>query len=294
MSDKIEIYREAFEAGREAFERAKQIGRPKRANEDPLEIIFYGMVCFDPLEDRPGYRVLFPNGLDNDGVVPLHLAAVSVRDRAQPAGAQWRWLALENDFVLGEKRGLVTITGLAPSEFNDDDMNGRLTTLRAIDPTFTISDTPNAVMELVVDQGILSAHFVNTEGMIVVRWQVQRAKGQAVRFLFGDDTYIEIPATATQVMLVNAGRDLAGDTSNHFRLFRRLTDDPKADLDFRLPQGPLAPLGAIALKDPTLAYGTLLPVGKTVNLADLVTLDTPNVVCSSVQLKPREPIAPSA
>ncbi len=266
-----------------------------------LEILFYGMMCFDPLPSGSGYRVLFPNGLDVAELpnVPVHAAGVWVRDRNAKATVRWSGPALRNDFFVSEKCRL-TITGLAQTPLNTSAFDGRLTNLQDCDPKFKISDDPDAILTLVVDRGTLSAHVVNDAGMIVVRWAVEAEDGAPVRFTFGGE-FVEIPPTVTQVFLANVSPLSGAEGIGDFQLYTKLSTSPQNPLTYRLPLK--MPEDRITLPDPTFGFtttgpadgpGTLVPQPTTPSgLSPIVGLDvlaselavvaqTPIIVCSAV------------
>jgi hypothetical protein len=249
-TEPIRVYQAALESGRQAVRSARGTGvsDPRK-----LEIVFYGMACFDSLQNGAGYRVLFPNGLEEGQEIPIHGAGLWVRDRQELATARWPWFAWRNDFFLGEPRPL-TISGLAETTLDAGAMEGHVTKLRDCDPTFEISETPDAVMDMVVDRGTLSAQIVNEAGMLVVLWEVERQRGERVRFTLGD-TFVEIPDSASQVFLVNAGSSSGmDDTHSHFQLYRKLSTEPQKPLPYQKPPNEPASKGLV-LKEPTFGYG---------------------------------------
>jgi hypothetical protein len=264
----ISIYEEALAAGKRAINAAAAKTGESAATTRDLDILFYGMACFDPLDDRAGYRVLFPNGLEESDGIPVHAASIWVRDREEVATARWPWFAWRNDYFLAEKR-LLTITGLTPTALDASGFEGHVTNLQECDPSFQVSTTPDTVIEMVVDHGTLTSHVVNAEGMIVVRWRVKVEAGTPVRFEFGN-YFVEIPPSVTQVFLANAGAssDALDINLRHFRLYRKLSTEPAKELPFQGPKTTPQSLGSLVLKDPTFGYITLL---------------TPDVVCSAVQ-----------
>jgi len=220
-----------------------------------LEILFYGMTCFDPLPDGSGYRVLFPNGLDLAGLtdIPIHTAGVWVRDRAVSPTVKWSAFSFRNDFFVNRKQKL-TITGLAKTNLNIDEFEGRVLNMQDIDSDFTIRENPDAVMDVIVDRGTLSAHEVNDRRMIVVKWAVQVEGSEPVRFTFGDD-FVEIPSEVKQVYLVNVSPVEGDNPERHFQLFRNLSTDPNKTLNFKAPAQPTTPPTAtLKLIDPTFEY----------------------------------------
>jgi hypothetical protein len=232
-----------------------------------IDILFYGMSCFDPLPDASGYRVLFPNGLHFQ---PTHICGVWVRDRIDLATVRWSgfWYPqLKNDFYLAEPRSL-TITGLTRTPLDADAFDGHVINLQDADPAFTIARNPDAITEVVVDHGTLSAHVVNKNNMIVVKWTVTAAASATVRLNFGDD-FIELPQNAKQVYLVNAGPGNSGEDWEHFRLYRKLSTEPEKPLEFPQASTSIATtLPHLDLIDPTFGYLEIM---------------TPLIVCSSVQ-----------
>lgn len=253
-----------------------------------LEILFYGMMCFDPLPDRLGYRVLFPNGLDLTELtdIPIHTAGVWVRDRSAATRVRWSGLALRNDFFVNGKRKL-TITGLAQTRLVATAFEGRVTNLRDCDPQFTISKTPDAVIDMIVDRGTLSAHVANGAGLIVVKWVVQVENGGPVRFTFGDD-FVEIPPNVTQVILANVSATSHPENFRDFQLFRKLSTSPSRPLSFQPPK--TMPTAVIELQEPTFGYPSTAPTPAPDGLPGIVGevsasvleafAQTPNIVCS--------------
>ncbi len=217
-----------------------------------LEILFYGMMCFDPQRNGT-YRVLFPNGMDLSALtdIPVHAAGLWVRDRGARATARWSGFAFRNDYFVQGKNKL-TITGLAHTPLDATLFEGRVTSLKKCDPEFTIGPDPDAVIELLVDRGTLSAHVVNSQGMIVVRWAVQVSAGSTVRFTFGDD-FVEIPPTVSQVFLANVSAG-SEDTKNDFQLFRKLATKPAKRLEYKRPELDPRDTGPLVLDEPTFGY----------------------------------------
>jgi hypothetical protein len=272
-----------------------------------LEILFYGMMCFDPLPDGSGYRVLFPNGLDLSELtdIPIHTAGVWIRDRDVNPTVRWSAFSYRNDFFVDRKDQL-KITGLVKTPLNTDELEGRVTNLQQCDPNFKIRENPDAVIEMIVDRGTLSAHVVNDRKMIAVKWAVQVE--DEVRFTFGDD-FVEIPPEVTQVYLANVSPSEGNDPQRHFQLFRKLSTEPTKSLRFVGP--PDAPVTTtLALNDPTFQYpaeqpkapaapngngaakspkrtGTTQPiVGPLPQVVEAVPL-SPDIVCSPVVSRPR-------
>src|SRR5262245_51354277 len=95
-----------------------------------LDIVFYGLACFDPFSSGRGYRVLFPNGLDADFESNLrHVAGIWIRDRDKvPLKPSWEWFDFDNDFFLGDQRALM-ISGLVSKPLQTYDFEGHLTVL---------------------------------------------------------------------------------------------------------------------------------------------------------------------
>jgi len=297
----IGVYEEALRLAENAARQGQTVSKAERE----LEILFYGMMCFDPLADGSGYRVLFPNGLDLTELtdIPVHAAGVWVRGRGARATARWSGLAFRNDFFVNQKHQL-TITGLAKTPLDTDEFEGRVTNLQTCDPNFTIREDPDAVIQMIVDRGTLSAHVVNGGGMIVVKWAVQVDAGVPVRFTFGND-FVEIPPTVTQVFLANVSASSDEETLRHFQLYRKLSTEPSKPLPFRGPERPNSRLTAtLVLNEPTFGYlpGTIqAPRSKVVaapkpggfpSIVGAVpqstsVAQTPNVVCSAVVSRPR-------
>lgn len=272
-----------------------------------LEILFYGMMCFDPLPGRSGYRVLFPNGLDLTALteIPVHTAGMWVRDRSARVTARWSGPVLRNDFFVDGKRQL-TITGLARTPLVTTEFEGRVANLQNCDPEFKISDNPDAVIDMIVDRGTLSAHVVNGAGLIVVRWAVKVEDGGPVRFTFGSD-FVEVPANVTQVILANVSAMSQTENFRDFQLFRKLSTYPNRPLPFQPPR--TMPTAFIELQEPTFGYtpAALTPtpdparrvpvptpggVPGIVGVVPASTLDaiaqTPHIVCSPAVSGPRD------
>lgn len=284
------IIEEALRAAREAAgEPAPNGNEGPRAGRD-LEILFYGMMCFDPLPKGAGYRVLFPNGLDLTELtdIPVHSAGLWIRGRDQRVTSRWSGVALRNDFFVSGKQRL-TISGLVKTPLDASAFQGRLTNLRECDPEFEISDDPDAVIDMTVDRGTLSAHVVNGAGMIVVKWKVQVEDGAAVRFAFDND-FVEIPATVTQVVLANVSPKPGSESIRHFQLFRKLSTTPDRPLEFKLPKTP--PTDFVLVHEPTFGYGHAAPPAAPGPQSSIVGVvpqsileavaQTPDVVCSAV------------
>jgi hypothetical protein len=225
----------------------------KKVTTRPLEIIFYGMVCFDPFNNGLGYRILFPNGLTSSEGIPAHSAGLWVRDRKHQCIAKWPGLAHNNDFFLDEKRSL-RIDGLIKTEFKTD-IEDQLTNLSMCDgqKPFKVSAKPDAAIDMKADYGKFTAHVINKKQMIVVRWQVQAANDSPVYFCFDND-YVEVPPAASQLFLANVGNSRGmRSTDSHFRLYRRLSTEPHEPLTHHDP--PTFPKPSrLHLKDPTYAY----------------------------------------
>ena len=263
----IHIYRNVLDAGADMVESDAPAAASGTRD---LEILFYGMACFHP--DGAGYRVLFPNGLEPSHGIPAHAAAVWVRDRSELATARWQWFAWRNDFFLGESDQQLTINGLVTTDLDDNGFkNGYVTILKECDPTFEIGTDPDTVMEMRVDFGTLTVHEVNPRGMLVVRWLVKAEAGAPVRFNFGRN-FIDVPPTADQVILANAGSSSGMDENDrHFRLYRKLSSEPDKDLKHKRASKKANTSGGKP-KDPTFGY---------------FNPETPDVVCSPVQSKLR-------
>lgn len=222
-----------------------------------LEILFYGMACFDPIDGGGGYRVLFPNGMTNTGGVDAHVAAIWVRDRNATATARWTGLIGKdaNDFTLVAPRSL-TVGGLVRTPLDARALEGYVVNLRDCDPKFRIRN-PDTILDMVVDRGTLSAHEVNEKGMIVVGWEVEAPMGAPVRFYFDED-FVEVPPTADQVILANVG--ISGiEDPGHFQLYRKLSEDKttKLEMKFKGTKPPKKPSGW--MKDPTIKYRVTTP-----------------------------------
>lgn len=222
-----------------------------------LEIIFYGMMCFDPLPDRRGYRVLFPNGRDLTALtdIPVHSAALWIRRRGERVTSRWSGLAHRNDFFVSKKQRL-TITGVEKTPLDTTGFEGRLTDLRDCDPEFRISDDPDAVIDMIVDHGTLSAHVGHELGMIVVKWRVQVEAGASVRFSFGDD-FVEVRPTVEQVVLANVSHKPQMESFRDFQLFRKLSANPDKPLEYKLPKN--RPTDHIKVHEPTFDHSHPVP-----------------------------------
>ncbi|HEV7243083.1 MAG TPA: hypothetical protein VGQ36_27900 [Thermoanaerobaculia bacterium] len=309
--DSLIVFKEALKAAEKAASRSTtgsdETPDPTSARE--LTILFYGIMCFDPLPTGSGYRVLFPNGLDVTELtdIPVHAAGMWVRNRSAKATVRWSGPALRNDFFVTEKRQL-TITGLVQTPLNTSAFEGYVTNLQDCDPQFKISNDPDAVLTMNVDRGTLSAHVANDAGMIVVRWTVQVEDGAPVRFAFGSD-FVEIPPTVTQVFLANASPISGAEGIRDFQLFRKLSMSLQTPLPYRLPR--TMPKDRITLPDPTFGFtttapaddvGTLVPEERTtpggfpsivgdvdVLASELdVVAQTPIIVCSPVASRLRD------
>ena len=300
----IEIVAAALYAAEEAP--PPEPRQPEERDRRELEIIFYGLMCFDPLPDRRGYRVLFPNGRDLTALtdIPVHSPALWIRRRDERVTSRWSGIALRNDFFVSEKQQL-TITGLEKTPLDTTDFEGRLTNLQDCDPEFRISDEPDALIEMVVDHGTLSAHVGHELGMIVVKWKVKVEAGASVRFSFGPD-FVEVRPTATQVVLANVSHKPQLEGFRDFQLFRKLSANPDKLLEYKLPKNP--PTDRIDVNEPTFdpahpvsAAGpaatsgtektrvarTPAPIiGIAQSVADAIA-QTPIVVCSAVVSRSR-------
>jgi hypothetical protein len=264
-----------------------------------LEILFYGMMCFDPLPGGRGFRVLFPNGMDLPELteIPAHTAGLWVRARNAKATARWSGPSLRNDFFLNGSRQL-TITGLTKTELDTTAFDGRVTNLQDCDSEFAIGDDPDAVIDMIVDRGTLSAHVANDAGLIVIRWAVQAEADVPVRFAFGSD-FVEIPPTVQQVILANVSADAQSENFRDFQLYRKLAAYPQRTLTYQPPQQ--MPPDGIELQEPTFGYTSagstpasgrpvsetrpdgLQPIVGVVSAAAREVLaQTPNIVCSGV------------
>jgi len=201
-----------------------------------IEILFYGMACFDRISPTE-YRVLFPDGRNLAGLgVPEHVASAWVRERKEVATVRWPWVAFRNDYIVGEPRTL-SITGAEHTTLDDTQLIDRLTNLTDCDPEFTLAATPETIIELTIDRGILSSHQESEGAMIIVRWELQVEDRQQLRFSFGNDAWIEPPTEAVQIVLANAGADgghLGGPS--HFRIYERLAADKSRELKWVPPR----------------------------------------------------------
>jgi len=218
-----------------------------------LEIIVYGLACLDA--QPGGYRVLFPDGFTTPMFdIPKHLAAVWVRERSELATAQWPWRSTGNDFTVSAPRKL-TISGLLKtSNLDDSQLIGRLPNLRDADPQFTLSDAPEAILDLWIDRGVLSAHAFPA-GMIVVKWVVDLDESVNTRLSFGDDAWIDLAPATKQVILANAGvsNNERPQRGNHFNLYRKLATNRSGELS--VPDPAIRPqMLGVTLLDPTHEY----------------------------------------
>ena len=268
------IYQMAIQRGMETDRNEGRVAETKRK----LEIIFYGMACFDPLPDKSGFRVLFPNGLQASDGIPEHGAAVWVRGRNDVAVAKWPWFAWRNDYFLGEGRTL-QIKGLTPEgPLDAEGFEGRVTNLQQQNKHFKIKEKLDhtdaaIIMETPVDHGVLTARVVNEKNMIAAFWNVEVEPWSRIIFSFGD-AYIEIPAETKQIFLANAGASHKDeDHHRHFQLYRRLSESNE-ELHFKAPD-PLPP-PMDQLDDPTFVYEASR---------------CPDVVCSVVQSRSREEVS---
>ncbi len=231
-----------------------------------LEIIIYGLACFQSTNRGAAFRVLFPDGRNPAPYrIPPHKAALWVRERSSPATARWPFLVDRNDFAV-DVRGKLTITGLKKTPLDDKNFSGRLADLRDSDPNFKIDANPEAIIEMTIDRGRLSAHEFPT-GMILVRWLADVEEGQKVTLSFADG-YIELPEDTKQVVIANAGEpeDERIEGDNHFMLYRKLATQKTGQL--RPLQSRTTPqFQGLTLIDPTHKY---------------VRPRTPFVDCSSV------------
>lgn len=281
----------------------------KRApsGERELDILFYGLMCFDPLPRGSGYRVLFPNGLDLTELtdIPVHSAGLWIRGRDARVTSRWSGFALRNDFFVSGKQQL-TISGLAKTPLDTTEFEGRVTNLQDCDPAFEVSDEPDAVIDMIVDRGTLSAHVGNDQGMIVVKWTVQVERGAPVRFAFGSD-FVELPESVTQVVLANVSPKPVLESVRDFQLFRKLATAPDRPLKYKLPNNP--PTNRLEVKEPTfgLLHAAAAPepatepgsertpgnrlrdiVGVVPQAAQDAVALTPDVVCSAVVSRSRD------
>lgn len=273
ISERERKHREPIEIYRLLLDAADDTGKAVAPSSDgtrDLEILFYGMFCFHP--DGDGYRVLMPNGMQSSGGVPAHAAAVWVRSRSEVATARWPWLAWRNDFFIGDAGLTLTIQGLVSTALNDTFLNnGYLTVLKELEPREDLRQDPDTVFEVRVDTGTLSVHEYGSKGMLTVRWLVQAPAGQSVRFDFGSN-FVDVPPTAHQVILANAGSSHgSGSTAAHFRLYRKVWGNPGNDFHHQPPRKKTKLPGGVP-EDPTFGYIEIL---------------TPDIVCSPVQSKIR-------
>ncbi|HKR65968.1 MAG TPA: hypothetical protein VJZ00_19710 [Thermoanaerobaculia bacterium] len=227
----------------------------------PLEIVFYGLACFDP---QPyGYRVLFPDGRNPAPYnVPPHHGWIGIRPQTEVVTARWPGgFALNNFPVPG--RGQLEISGLRRTTFDNTQLLHRLSNLQDSDSGFAIDANPDALIDMVVDRGTLSAHQQPTQ-MILVQWQVEAEDDAAIRINFGS-YWIELTPGTTQVILGNTGEapnDMSGDSD--FMLFRKLATQKSGALPVVPPA--TTPLGALNVIHPI----------------DEFTLTCPFIDCSSV------------
>lgn len=229
-----------------------------------LEIIIYGMACFDE-QANGNYRVLLPDGRQPGPFrIPPHAAAVWVRGRDVPAPAQWQWPAERNDFTIGAPSKM-SITGLNRTPLDKANFRDRLANLLDSDPDFKIDPNPQALVDFTIDRGTLTAHEFPS-GMKMAKWMVEADDGAAIRFVVGKN-WIEIPEKAQQVIIANAGvTEEAGPSGDsHFLLFRKLSTNKLGQLAPKAPRTKPQLLG-IKLQQPSQRY---VP-------------RTPRVDCSSV------------
>jgi hypothetical protein len=237
-----------------------------------LEVIIYGLACFDELPRGGGYRVLFPDGrVPSPHAIPPHTAMVWVRDRSETAVARWPWSAGNNDYTVAEPRKL-TISGLKRTDLNANGLTDEILSLRKADPAYALDTAPEAIIDLTIDQGTLTAHQFPT-GMIVVRWLLHAEDGQPVRFNFGDDAWIETSPATKQVVLANAGKPEAQRMigPSHFTLYRKLSTVKTGDLVPPIPVRMPMSLG-VTLIDPSHGYARPR---------------TPDLDCSPASTRPR-------
>lgn len=291
----LEIIEAALEAARVAP--PPEVPQPRERDGRELEIIFYGLMCFDPLPDRSGYRVLFPNGRDLTALtdIPVHSPALWIRRRDERVTSRWSGLALRNDFFVSEKQEL-KITGLEEARLDSTELEGRLTNLQDCDPEFKISDTPDTLIELIVDRGTLSAHVGHDLGMIVVKWKVKAEAGTSVRFSFGAD-FVEVRPTVEQVVLANVSHKPQLEGIRDFQLYRKLSMNPDKPLEYKLPKNRPLDSDRINVQEPTFGHSNAAtsdtektrvarnpaPIigGVSQSVADAIA-QTPIVVCSAV------------
>lgn len=297
MNKEKNVDLEIFEAALDAARETPGVEVPQSGERDrrELEIIFYGLMCFDPLPDRSGYRVLFPNGRDLTALtdIPVHSPALWIRRRDERVTSRWSGFALRNDFFVSEKQEL-KITGLEETRLDSTEFEGRLTNLQDCDPEFRISDDPDALIEMRVDRGTLSAHVGHDLGMIVVKWKVQVEAGASVRFSFGDD-FVEVRPTVEQVVLANVSHKPQLEGIRDFQLYRKLSTNPDKPLEYKLPKN--RPTDRINVHEPTFGHSpaatsdpektrvarTPPPIigGVAQSVADAIA-QTPIVVCSAM------------
>jgi hypothetical protein len=221
-----------------------------------LEVIIYGLACFDELPRKNGYRVLFPDGrVPSPNAIPPHTAAVWVRERSETATARWPWRAGDNDYMVAEPRTL-TIDGLVPTALNAADITDQILSLPKADPAYKLDAAPEAIIDLTIDQGTLTAHQFPT-GMIVVRWLLQAQDGKPVRFNFGSDAWIETTPATKQVILANAAmaetERMIGPS--HFTLYRKLATVKSGELDPTQAAPAQTPMRlGVTLIDPSHGY----------------------------------------
>jgi hypothetical protein len=213
-----------------------------------LEFIFYGLACFDP---QPyGYRVLFPDGRDPAPyLVPRHECWIAARDQAEVLTIHWPGPIDANEFSV-PNRGQLQITGLSRTELNDAGLKGRLGNLQDSDPQYVIDANPDMMYDVMIDRGVLTAHQQGTDGMIVVRWQVEALDAAPVRLNYGQ-YWIELSPGTTQVILSNTGNSSnPSPTDTDFLLFRKLATNKSGPLPTALPKTqPLDPTNIIHPRD---------------------------------------------
>jgi hypothetical protein len=217
-----------------------------------LDIVFYGMTCFDAVDG--GYRVLLPDGRDAASMgIPVHNAAIWIRNRDKTAAARWDWPSQDNDFLIGDPCEL-QVTGANATELDTSGFEERLANLTDSDPNFTLADEPEAVVEMFIDRGTLTAHQFPT-GMILVKWRVEIEDNSVLRFDAGRN-WIEVPPDADQVVIANAGTTSERSQRSrvsHFRLFRKLATEKTGNLEPQPPRTRPQQFG-VALIQPSHNY----------------------------------------
>jgi hypothetical protein len=250
-----------------------------------LEIIFYGMACFDRVRGG-GFRVLFPDGREMG-----HIAGVWVRHRKKTATVRWEWISIGNDYFFTPSA--FEISGTKKTKLDAGKLEGFLINLKQCDPDFKIAREPQVTGILRhVDRGTLSAHVINTDGQIVVKWMLDIADRAQVRINFGKN-FIEPPPNVSQVVLANVRitgfspsklKDFVGSPvswepdgesdgfvpfdlgeQDDFQIYRKLSTEPDKPLVLKTPDKVAPSSGAVVIEPD-----------------DYIQWETPNIKCSPV------------